>query len=149
MNLAKATSAGTSTSSIVVSFDQKWHRLLVDGKIRAIVRKRGPTKIRPEWIYVYVNQPISALVAKIPVRQFQWRQGFDSHLCEEAALRPNEMKFYIGDERYAAYHVGAPILARPQISLRELNSKLGFTPPQSFFVISVSGKEQLDNLGNF
>ena len=149
MNLAKATDAKTRTSSIVVSFDSKWHTLLLEGKIHAIVRKRGPKKIKPEWIYVYVNSPISALVAKMPIRRFEWRQGFDARLCKDAALPPDEMMSYTGAEKYATFHVGKPRLASPRISLRELASKLHFTPPQSFFVVSVSGKQALDRLGNF
>ena len=149
MNLAKATDAHTSTSSIVVSFDSKWHKLLLDGKIRAFVRRRGPTKFVPEWVYAYINSPVSALVAKLPVTHFEWRRGFDAKLCDDAALQPQEMRFYTGDANYAAFRVGSPCFARPQISLKELQATFGFVPPQSFFIVSIDGRRRLDSLGSF
>jgi predicted transcriptional regulator len=149
MNLAKATDARTSTSSIVVSFDSRWYELLRQGKLRAIIRKRGPKKIKPECIYVYVNSPVSALVARLPIRKFEWRNSANARLCQETALKPEEITAYAGGEQFAVFYVGQPELAQPRVPLRELASKLGFVPPQSFFVVSSSGKEQLDALGNF
>jgi predicted transcriptional regulator len=147
MNLAKATDPRTATSSIVVSFDSRWYELLRKGKIRAVIRKRGPTKLRPEYIYAYVNSPISAFVARLPIRKFEWRNNVDARLCEETTLNLKEIKAYTGGKRFAVYYVGKPQLAQPNISLSELASKLGFVAPQSFFVLSSSGKEQLDSLG--
>lgn len=149
MNLAKATDRKSSSSSIVVSFDRKWHRMLLDGEIRAVVRKRAPTKIKPEWIYVYVNAPISALVAKLPVKKFEWRDKVDASLCKKVRLRIDEIKAYTAGEKFGTFHVGKPVSARPKVVLTKLSSKLGFVPPQSFFVLSVSGKKRLDALGHF
>jgi predicted transcriptional regulator len=149
INLAKATDATTATSSIVVSFDSRWYELLQRGKIRAVIRKRGPKKVKPECIYVYLNSPISAVVARLPIREFEWRNNVDAQLCQKTTLNLKEIRAYTGGERFAVYYVGKPELAQPKVPLNELASKLGFVPPQSFFILSNSGKEQLDSLGKF
>lgn len=149
INLAKATDAETSTPSIVVSFDSRWHELLRQGRVKAVIRKRGPKKIMPESMYAYVNSPISALVARFAIRKFEWRDNPDARLCRDCALNLQEISAYTRGERFAVFHLGKPELARPRVPLSELTLKLGFVPPQSFFVLSASGRDGLDALAKF
>jgi predicted transcriptional regulator len=149
VNLAKATGISNATTSIVVSFDRKWYEPLCQGRIRAVVRKRGPKKMVPECIYAYINSPISAVVARFPIRKFEWRSNTDARLCSDSTLNSQELKAYTSGETFAVFYVGKPEFAQPKLPLGELVSKLGFVPPQSFFVLSNSGKTQIDAWGNF
>jgi predicted transcriptional regulator len=149
MNLAKATDLKNATSSIVVSFDRTWYELLCQGRVRAVIRKRGPKKMVPECIYAYINSPISAVVARLPIRKFEWRDDADARLCAESTLNLQTLNAYTNGEIFAVFYVHKPELAQPKVPLSKLASKFGFVPPQSFFVLSKTGKAQLDALGHF
>src|SRR5262245_61548049 len=57
-------------SSLVLSFDQKWQRLLLDSEVEVVFRKKGPTPRKLGFIYVYIGSPISALIGRVPVKSY-------------------------------------------------------------------------------
>jgi predicted transcriptional regulator len=149
MNLLKATTPTNSSSSLVISFNSRWQNPLLEGRISVVVRKRGPRAVTPDWIYVYINQPVSGIVARLPVNRFEWKGRMNPELCRQALLTRQELLVYSGDEPLAVFHVGAPIRSSSVVDLRTLSSRFGFFPPQSFFILSASGKQHIDELCGF
>ena len=150
MNLAKATDPSEATDSIVISFDSRWFEPITTGKVKAVFRRRGPTKMVPKFIYVYTNSPICALIARMNVTHYEWVSDPNAELCEKALLSVKEAAIYADTSpQLAVYHVGLLTIANPQLPLSLLNERLGFKPPQSFFHLSSQGKIMIDKLAAF
>ena len=57
----KATPTDNS-KSIILSFDSKWDAALHNNVVSVVFRKTGPTRFLPNYMYVYLNAPTSAII---------------------------------------------------------------------------------------
>jgi predicted transcriptional regulator len=151
----KATQADSSRS-IIVSFHSKWDAPLRSGKVSAIFRKAGPRKFTPDWLYAYLNAPVSAIVARIPVTDYRSVSIDDAlRLANEGMISEEELRDYAAP-RYAkpysslvVYRVGAIEMAASPVTMQLLSSEYGFFASPNFIQLSESGVAILNRLAGF
>lgn len=148
---SKANSPAETSSGIVVSFDAKWLELILADRFRKVLRKRVPVSTRPEWIYIYVNAPTSALVAKSAIKSIGEIGLADAiKTSKDLCLTESQIRFYFSDSmRVGMYTLGRVHVADTPLNLTELRSKMVFHPPQSFLFLSLQAKETIDVCAQF
>ena len=147
----KATQNETVSDGIVVSFHAKWQPLLDSRAVNCVFRKRGPRHITTNWIYVYVSTPTKAIVGRLPVKKVEVLSVRECMgYATAGAITQDELsKSATGYKELFAFTVGNFKPANRVAGLNQLRSRHGFTPPQSFLLLSKQGKRQLDKLLDF
>lgn len=151
MNQLKMTSPDDATKSIVVSFAAKWQEPLTHNDVTVVFRKRGPANFTPDFLYFYVGAPVSAVIGRAKITEFE-RLATDEavRLADEGHINEKELRAYAtGYDALVVFHLGRLQLAKTELSYSTLASSFGFSPPQSFFVLSKEGKSQLNKLAGF
>lgn len=151
MNELKATAREDSSEAIVVSFDAKWSELLTSSTVTRIFRKRAPRSLAPRFIYIYVGAPVSALIGRCEVSSLDWLPTKDAlALSTEGAISEEDLRRYADNyESLAVYTVGPIQVCVSPLSFSILQKQYAFSPPQSFFVLSKTGKHNLDEVAGF
>lgn len=149
--VAKATSVEDQSDGIVVSFGVEWYQPLRDQKFKAVIRKRTPKTLKPSWLYFHVNAPVSAICARAPILAIRELKAAEANKrAADLALSPADVVAYIGsDATVGCYELGGISFASREITIAELTSRLVYHPPQSFFILSRTGKDVLDQLAGF
>jgi len=147
----KATKKEELSDGIIVSFHAKWHPLLTAGAVNCVFRKRGPQHMEPRWIYVYVGTPIKAIVGRLPLERLEVMPVTEClHLTTAGAIAKDELVQYANNYKgLFVFWVGKYQRANQEVDFDYLNSRHGFSPPQSFLLLSRQGKKQLDDLCGF
>lgn len=123
---SKAANIEDQTDSVVISFDAKWHNLILEHAFRIVIRKRIPKKIDPAYLEELLK--------------------FQHEIC----LSDDEIRDYASGRDYiGCYQLGEFQNAKKPITITELNKTLLYYPPQNFLVLSKSGKEIIDGLAGF
>ena len=148
MNALKAAGPSDSSESIVISFQQKWLDPLRHQQISVVFRKRGPKKIIPRFIYVYVGSPHCLLLGRLPVTHYETlKTNAASRQAAKAGLSVDELAAYLkGYSDVFTFTVGPLQQVTRATDLKQLVERFGFSPPQSFFVLSLEGKQRLDDM---
>ena len=146
MNELKMTTSDNASSSIVVSFESKWEEPLRTQEVSVVFRKRGPRNFIPDFIYVYVGSPLSSLIGRLPVNNCEQLPVAKAlKLADAGAISSEALRSYSGDyESLYVFSVGDFEEVSNVLTYSELAHDFGFSPPQSFFVLSKSGKTTLD-----
>lgn len=147
----KSQDKNDASDSILVSFDAKWAKPLIDGSVSQVFRKRGPKSTSPRWVYVYAGAPIKAVIGRLPVihlRQLTIKESLA--LVNEGALKRSELEEYAGEYgSLFVFAVGGFQSASSAATFHKLKENYGFSPPQSFLILSSQGKNELDALCDF
>lgn len=151
MIYAKALTDDDRSDSIIVSFDSAWRQKVLGATFSAIIRKRVPVSIAPSWIYFHINAPFSEMRARArikAVKTISKQDAIRSH--KQIDLSVDEIKAYVGAaSEIGAYSVAEFEIARNNITTRELQEQMIYSPPQSFLFLSHEGKAVVDQLCNF
>lgn len=149
-NLLKASTPENSSRSIVVSFGGKWHQPFLSKKVRVFFRKRGPRLMVPDYVYVYIGLPVSAIIGRAPVKNVEWLSPDDAlRLAHDGAIAPEELRRYSRDSmQLCTVTLGGFQEFPVPLTATKLRSEFAMIPPQNFFVLSKSGKSSLDRLSN-
>jgi len=146
MNQLKSKNNSDISDAIVVSFAHKSAQQLGKEEINYVFRKRGPTLFEPKWIYVYAGSPTSALVGRFPVLSTVKMTIPDClALANFGAIEKSELKNYAAN--YSELFVFMVCKYEPFLkpyTRQRLLLEFGFTPPQSFTVLSTEGKKVVD-----
>jgi len=147
----KATNKEEVSDGIIISFHGKWLTTLSSGAVGCVFRKRGPQHMIPHWIYVYVGTPMKAIAGRLPVKKVEVVSVKECiRLASEGAIGRDELaKYANGYKELFVFWVGNYQLANHGVDFAYLNSRHGFTPPQSFLLLSEQGKRRLDELCGF
>ncbi len=148
---AKALKPEEHTGAVVVSFDARWIDLIRKRKIKGILRKRIPTTLGAQWLYAYVNSPVSAIVARAVIENTtSVSMPLAIRMSNDLGLSPNEIKNYFSRAQCVGmYEIKAFELAVTPLTLERIRRDLVFYPPQSFFFMSKLGKEFIDEEAHF
>jgi hypothetical protein len=149
---AKAERADMRSDAIVVSFDHAWYGPLNRREFSAVLRKRVPTTFKPSWIYFHINTPKSAICARTSLKRID-RLDLNSAIGIAHLLRlsQNEITKYFGHSHSSigVYFLDRIELAPVEASKDRLAGRLIYNPPQSFFALSTSAKEIIDDICGF
>lgn len=151
MNKLKAQTSDDASNAIVVSFDAKWGEILPAKAVTRVFRKRAPRNFVPTKIYVYINAPVSALIGRCEVSSLDWLPIKDAlALSTDGAISQDDLRKYAGTyDTMAVYTVGAIEACRSPVAYSLLHKQFSFSPPQTFFVLSKTGRAELDELAGF
>lgn len=137
--------------SVLVPFEAKWQRQLAENCIRGVLRKRVPKERSYEWIYIYMNAPISAVC-------FRGRLEHVVDITKESAfekasaicLSEHEITRYFGNRESVGYYAIQQIeVAQTPVTLAQLSRLLHLHPPQGFLILSSVAKSVIDSNANF
>jgi len=120
---------------------------LVEGKVQAVIRRQVPKSTQPEWLYAYVNSPVSELALRARVESVE-TVGIEEALrySTELLLSRAEIETYFeGYKEMGLYHLGLASPSRTCVNLQRLREAGRFSPPQSFLYLSSEGREFLDS----
>lgn len=151
MNQLKMTNATDASESIVVSFEAKWDQPLRKNEVSVVFRKRGPRNFTPKYIYVYVGSPVCALTGRFAVEKCERLSTKDAvALADAGAIAADELERYARDyDHLYVFTVGDFESSKKELAYSDLSEKFGFSPPQSFFVLSKDGKSTVDKKAGF
>jgi hypothetical protein len=147
---AKATKADDQSDGIVVSFGAEWHKPLLEAKFKAVIRKRVPKTVVPKWLYFHINSPVSALCARaeiLAIRELTPTQARAK--ARDLALSVADVDGYMGGENIGCYEIGQITFAHRELGSDDLNTRIIYHPPQSFFILSKAAKQIVDQLAGF
>ena len=144
-------SSDDNSQSIILSFHARWVEPLREQKCTAVFRKRGPTKLTPTMIYVYAARPISAIVARMPVLEYQYVDTEVAlKMANKGAISREELASYANRwDQLLIYTIGKVEFASEPVSRTTLSSDYGFAPSQTYIPLSHDGKSILDHLAGF
>lgn len=151
MLIAKADVLENQGGAIVVSFEASWLDSIRKKLITRVIRKRVPKTNNPRFLYVYVNSPVGALVARAKISKLS-AANIATALkhAKTLCLSPKEIKAYIGPaNEVGMYQLESIQLASKPMTLHELRSAMTFHPPQSFFFLSREAQSVIDQKARF
>lgn len=149
--IAKAVKAEELAGAVVVSFDAQWMDIICARKIKSILRKRTPTTSQVQWLYAYVNSPISAVVARTAVKKVS-SVSLSAAISKarDLGLSASQIRSYFAKAQHVGlYEINDIEVAKTPLQLDSIRKELIFYPPQSFIFLSKVGKEILDVRAHF
>jgi predicted transcriptional regulator len=151
MNQLKATTNDDASEAIVVSFDAKWGEILQQKHLTRVFRKRAPRNVGPSYMYIYIGTPVRALIGRCEVFGLDWLPTKEAiALFSEGAISEDDLRRYASTyEKLAVYTVGPIQVCRSPLSFSFLQEQFTFSPPQSFFVLSRTGQQKIDEVAGF
>lgn len=149
--IARSRTAADLSDAIVVSFSADWYKKLKAKEFSAIIRRRVPATMKPDWLYFHMNSPISAICARARVRSVEKiRRQKALSISDAIALSKDEIDSYIANsEEIGVYCIAHIELAQIEASVSRLNDVMVYHPPQSFSALSVQGKRLIDRMCQF
>lgn len=134
-----------------MSFASKWLVPLLSNEVSVVFRKRRPCNITPEWLYIYIGAPTSALIGRARIYSLTSLPSAEALLlATEGKIDIDELAAYaMGYDSLAIFRIGTLETPRSRLKLSDLFAQFGFSPPQSFFVLSKSGHINLDSAAGF
>lgn len=120
-----------------------------------VFRKHYPSRTQPRWIYAYCARPVSAIVARMPVKSVQHLPLDEAvKLCCRSMHTEDEIRKYAKSSyrdysKLVVYEVGTIEYASNPISFQSIADDFGFWPSSSFIPLSSEGKRTLDRLAGF
>lgn len=148
---AKASHASDESDAIVVSFDARWHSLLLARAFTLVIRKRVPKERTKRWLYFHINSPVAALCARAEITRIATITSSEAvRRTKDIGLSAEEIRSYIGDQgAIGCYALGGIELAKHPATVAILAEHLRYFPPQSFVVLSRGAKTTIDKLCGF
>ena len=140
---------GQPSRSIMIAFHAKWHDALRNRKVSVVFRKFGPRHFGPKWIYAYLTQPISAVVAKLEVTNCQHMTLDNAARVAEGSLLTKQEVLSYGArwEHLYVFGIGSIRMAIRPITFRHLADAYGYWPDSTFIPLTPNGEAVLDELG--
>lgn len=119
--------------SVVYSFEGRWEKPLLSGKVRVFFRKRRPV-IQPNRVFFYVGVPVKQLIGFSKVRSIQSVNLAGAiAIMDQGAITQEELTQYItSDGLVDAIWIGNPNIFETPFDLEFLKKNHNFNPPQSF-----------------
>ncbi len=146
-----ATTNNEDIGGVICSFAPHWQTAVHDGSVRVVFRKKKLVTTSPEWLYVYMASPVTAITAKLSIVSLESMAVSEAlKLAEKGSIAVDELRKYAGkaDELFVI-HVGVVQVAKTPIEMSVLSSKYGFFPSPNFIRLSKSGASTIDRLANF
>lgn len=148
---AKAITSDPRSDAVVVSFDVSWYENLRKKAFSAVIRKRIPTSIRPNWLYFHINCPKSAICARARLESID-HLDFNSaiKIGNKLSLSREDIVAYLGsDHAVGVYWIKDIDFPRTEVSTNQLRKRMVYNPPQSFFFLSPEAKRMIDEMCGF
>jgi predicted transcriptional regulator len=147
MNWFKAATVKERSGDILVPFNAKWLKLLMEDKISVIFRRRIPSSFEPKGLYIYINSPEKILIGFTNIDDTKKVIFSEAKiLLEKARLTEEELQnYFLGYTNIGIYFIGPIRKFKTPIKLEELNKEMGFIPPQSFVALSHDASNYLSN----
>ena len=126
------TTTSTAPKSVVYSFDGRWEKNILAGRVGVFFRKRRPIN-QPKYVFFYIGVPIKSIIGYasiVEIREVDLLQA--SKLQDLGSISDIELTKYIGHGRVHAIFIDKPVIFRAPKELLGLRNKSGFNPPQSF-----------------
>lgn len=139
---------GEDFDAIILSFHSHWAKSIASGEVSAVFRKKGPKRRTPKWMYAYFSIPLSAIAAKLVVKNVEFLP-IDKAVAHSKAgmLSEKQVREYADDgEGLFVYHLGRVVNAMQPIALERLVQQFGFWPSANYIPVSDLGVQQLDAL---
>ncbi len=148
---AKARTKDDRSDGVVVSFGAHWHGKLLDAAFSRIIRKRVPISNHPRWLYFYIKSPISKICGRAKIISIKKLTKEDVTASpERIGLSVTEILHYMGEEiSIGCYDICDIQIAQYGVSAYDSKIELRYSPPQSFFFLSIEGKLELDRVCRF
>lgn len=130
--------------SVVYSFNGRWEKPLISGKVEVFFRKRRPV-FMPSRVFFYVGVPVKKIIGFAEIRKIEPVDlEAAKRIKKSGAITDDELASYIGqDGTVSALWIGAPTIFLEPFTLSDLNERLGFNPPQSFSNVSTKFEDFL------
>ena len=140
-----------SVAGLICSFDSHWREPIQEGLVKVVFRKKKLVRSIPEWLYAYMNSPVSSITARMRIAEASVMATSEAiDLAAEGDIPAESLRSYAGS--YAelfVFRVKDVEVAKVPISKSILASKYAFCPTPNFIHISERGVETLDALGQF
>lgn len=148
---AKALSLESQSDAIVVSFNHELSDLIVSGKVASVIRKRVPKGRCFKWLYFHIKAPVGAIICRAEIGEIvELTEREVLKFSGKLHLSENEIIAYLdGDPKIGCYNLLRYEYCCRSISTAELNGRLIYHPPQSFFILSKEAKVIVDSLAGF
>ena len=148
---AKAETPDQQCGVVVVSFDDTGAKPIQAGLAKCVIRKRVPKTTAAEWLYVYVNSPVCAIVARAAISKVDsvsLRAALN--LSKDLCLSPDAItQYFEGADSVGIYRLKHIEIASKPPTLEWLRDQMIFHPPQSFLFLSVTAKKIIDSAASF
>ena len=122
---------------ICYSFSSRWHRSLVNSRVKVFFRKVRPIR-EPEITFFYVGTPFKQIVGYAQIQKIE-RVNLEQakSIQNDGAISEKELENYFGNTS----HVHAIWISNHQIfeepfDLGKLKSEFGIFAPQNFFNVA-------------
>jgi predicted transcriptional regulator len=147
----RPTDVDDRSNAIILSFGAKWAEPTQTGSLKWVIRKRVPLGIEPEFVYLHVNAPVSAIVSRGRVGSIeQVSSAYAVEHSQSLQMAKSDIRSYIGDApTIGLFRFDQIELARKPAKLAELRQMLEYFPPQSFSFISRKALPIIDRLCGF
>jgi predicted transcriptional regulator len=145
---AKSLSTQQNSTSIVVSFDDKWEEYFANESIKYFIRKRLPKTFQPDTFYAYFSSPLSRISCIANIESITNESVEDVlRISEKLLMSKAEIELYCeGYKTVSLCEIGKVLYFKKPIPMKTLKENLIFFPPQSFLILSEQGKEIIENL---
>lgn len=139
------------SSAVLVSFAANWKFEIENRCISAIIRKRIPTSMVPEWLYFHVNAPVGQICARAKITDIRKISLQEAREIQGLICLSNEIiENYFGNSEFiGCYFIDAIEIARNKCTISRLKNIMHYNPPQSFLYISKDGKKIVDDICDF
>jgi len=138
-------------SGVICPFASSWHTEILDGNVKVVFRKKKLTTVIPEWLYVYISSPVSAITARLPINSAGAMSVDDAlKLTTEGCLSDEELRKYAGLKNdLFVIRVGEVQIATTPVSSSVLSEEYGYFPSPNFVRLSNIGVNTIDGLAGF
>ncbi len=138
-------------AGVICSFDSRWQEQIHSGRVRVVFRKKRLVKSMPEWLYVYLATPVSAITARMRISEASVMTVSDAlDLADEGDIPKKSLQKY-ADVSAVLFVISVRDveIAKSPIPSSLLASLYAFWPSPNFIRISEAGVKTLDALGEF
>lgn len=123
---------------LLISIHSQYAHLILSGEKRVELRRRFNITLAGSRMVIYATSPTAAIIGHVQIKAVEclptdeiWmRHGAAAAIAEE-----DFESYFSGVDRGCAVLLSDPIAYDAPITLRELRSKHGLTPPQSYIFL--------------
>lgn len=135
---AKALTSEDASDAILVPFDPQLLEVFMEKKVGAFIRKRLPSTMTPNWLYVYMKAPLSMVVGRAEILSVEERSiEYTIEHCAELLMSEEEVIQYCLERDVVGWcNLGSMEVFPRAVALSDLKSAMRFFAPQSFVILS-------------
>jgi predicted transcriptional regulator len=135
------------TEVVVLSFDARWHRLLLDSSPSVVFRRRVP-RHDVKKLFLYVNSPVGSIVGLAHINRLEVISCSDAlETVANSGLSRSELATYVGErESVGVFHLRNVIQFSKPIPREFLQEQCDLSPPQNYTYLDPKAADQLEHL---